>query len=53
LGLFKGAKLPDSGLPVTEENIRQRIINGSDKMPPFRHLPDEDLKDLIDYLKSL
>ena len=46
-------KLPESGLPTTEENIRQRIINGGDKMPPFKHLKEEELKAIVDYLKAL
>lgn len=53
LELFKSAKLPDSGLPVTDENVRQRIVNGGDKMPTFKHLSDAELKAIIDYLKSL
>ena len=53
LGLFKGARLPDSGQPVTDENVRRRIVKGGDKMPPFKHLPDAELTAIIDYLKSL
>ena len=53
LGLFKGDKLPDSGQPVTDENVRQRIVDGGEKMPPFKHLSDEELKAIVDYLKSL
>jgi hypothetical protein len=53
LGLFKGAKLPESGEPVTDENVRRRIVNGGEKMPPFKHLSDAELKALVDYLKSL
>ena len=53
LGLFKGNKLPDSGQPVTEENVRLRIVNGGNKMPPFKHLSDAELEALIEYLKSL
>jgi len=52
-GLFKRGKLPDSGLPVTDENVSERIVNGGDKMPPFRHLKKEELKALVDYLKAL
>ena len=52
-GLFKNPKLPDSGLPVTDENVRQRIINGGDKMPSFKYLKEEELKALVDYLKTL
>ncbi|MHC4105158.1 MAG: c-type cytochrome [Planctomycetota bacterium] len=53
LGLFKNPKLPESGLPATEKNVRQRIINGGNKMPPFKHLKKEELKAIVDYLKTL
>jgi hypothetical protein len=53
MGLFKSPKLPDSGLPVTDENVLERIVNGGDKMPPFRHLKEEELKAIVDYLKAL
>jgi cytochrome c5 len=52
-GLFKSPKLPDSGLPVTEESVRERIVNGGDKMPPFKHLKEDQLKAIVDYLKEL
>lgn len=52
-GLFKRSKLPDSGLAVTAENVKNRIINGGDKMPPFRHLKEPELKAIVDYLKTL
>ena len=52
-GLFKNPKLPDSGLPVTAENVRERIVNGGDKMPPFKHLKEDELKVIVDYLKEL
>lgn len=53
LGLFTNPKLPQSGMPATEENIRRKIINGGDKMPPFKHLTKEELKAIVDYLKTL
>jgi hypothetical protein len=53
MGLFKSPKLPDSGLPVTDENVRKRIVNGGDKMPSFKYLKEEELKAIVDYLKSL
>ena len=52
-GLFEASKLPDSGLPVTEENVREQIVNGGDKMPPFKHLKEDELKAILDYLKEL
>lgn len=53
LGLFKRSRLPDSGRPVSEEAVRNQIINGGKKMPPFKHLKPEELEALIDYLKTL
>ncbi len=53
LGLFTHSKLPDSGLPADEKNVRERIINGGKKMPPFKHLKDEQISAVIDYLKTL
>ena len=52
-GLYKRGKLPDSDLPVTDKNVSERIVNGGDKMPPFKHLKDEELKAIVDYLKTL
>lgn len=52
-GVFKRSKLPDTGLPVTDENVRERIVNGGIKMPPFRHLEKEEIKAILDYLKTL
>jgi len=53
LGLFKNSKLPDSGLPTSAKAVRERIINGGKKMPPFKHLKKEEITAIIDYLKSL
>jgi len=53
LGLFTHPKLPDSGLPADENNVRERIISGGKKMPPFKHLKDEQISAIIDYLKTL
>lgn len=52
-GLFKRSKLPASGLPVNEQTIGNQIVNGGKKMPPFKHLKEEEIKAIIDYLKSL
>ena len=53
LKLFKNPRLPLSELPTSEKTIRARIINGGDKMPPFKHLKEEEINDIIDYLKAL
>ena len=52
-GLFKNPKLPKTGRPTSEKNIRETIINGGEKMPPFKHLKDQEIKAIINYLKSL
>jgi mono/diheme cytochrome c family protein len=52
-GLFKNQKLPQSGRPTSEENVRATIVNGQGKMPPFKHLEDSKINAIIDYLKSL
>jgi len=52
-GLFKNPKLPKTSRPTSEKNIRETIINGGEKMPPFKHLKDQEIKAIINYLKSL
>jgi mono/diheme cytochrome c family protein len=52
-GLFKNAKLPKSGRPTSEKTIHETIVNGGEKMPPFKHLKEEEINAIIDYLKSL
>jgi cytochrome c5 len=52
-GLFKNSKLPKTGRPTSEKNIRETVINGGEKMPPFKHLKDQEIKAIINYLKSL
>jgi mono/diheme cytochrome c family protein len=51
-GLFKSPKLP-SGRPATEGKVQDQIVNGGDKMPPFKHLKDDEVQAIIDYLKGL
>ena len=52
-GLFKNPKLPASGESASEQAVRETIVNGGKKMPPFKHLKQEDVTAVIDYLKSL
>ncbi|MGD1986226.1 MAG: cytochrome c [Desulfobacterales bacterium] len=52
-GLFNNPKLPSSGRPTNAENVRETIVNGQGKMPPFKHLEESKVNALIDYLKSL
>jgi cytochrome c5 len=53
LGLFKNPKLPKSGRVTNEENVRETIVNGREKMPPFKHLKNQEIQAIINYLKSL
>jgi uncharacterized membrane protein/cytochrome c2 len=51
-GLFKGDKFPISGRPITEENFRSLLKKPIAKMPPFGHLPNEEVEALVAYLKT-
>lgn len=53
VGLFKNPTLPKTGRSTSEKNVRQTLINGGEKMPPFKHLQDQEIKAIINYLKSL
>jgi len=52
-GIFKQDKFPVSGLAVSDENFRQQLKTPFAKMPPFGQLSDEQVKALLDYLKTL
>ena len=52
-GVFKEDTFPISGWPVSEENFRKQLQKPIDKMPPFGHLPPEQVEALIAYLKTL
>ena len=52
-GLFKRDKFPISGNAANAENFRSTLIKPVAKMPPFGHLPDEDVDALFEYLKTL
>jgi mono/diheme cytochrome c family protein len=52
-GLFKKEKLT-SGKKSTELNVRAKIEQGGNGMPPYRDmLTDREKADLIAYLKTL
>lgn len=52
-GIFKADKFPVSGLVVSEDNFRKQLQKPLGKMPPFGHLPPEQVEALIAYLKTL
>jgi cytochrome c2 len=52
-GIFKKGKLAD-GKAANETNIRARVDDGGNGMPPFKDVLDDKQKDdLIAYLKTL
>ena len=51
-GLFKNDKFQVSGWTVSEENMRKRLNEPIDKMPPFKHLKEEELRAIVDFLKT-
>ncbi|MEO8726980.1 MAG: cytochrome c [Acidobacteriaceae bacterium] len=52
-GLYHRQSLP-SGIPLTDEHVRQNIIHGRAMMPPFGNVLDEQqIDDVIAYLKKL
>ncbi len=52
-GVFGRDKFPISGRPVSDDNLRQILQTPFSKMPPFGHLPDEQVDALLAYLKTL
>lgn len=52
-GLFERGRLVSTGQPATNENVADKIKNGSDRMPSYRYvLSDKDLEDLLSYLRD-
>jgi cytochrome c2 len=52
-GVFKGDKFLVSGWPVSEDNFRKQLQKPFDKMPPFGHLPPDQVEALLAYLKTI
>jgi mono/diheme cytochrome c family protein len=53
-GLFERDALPESGRPVTDENVRRQLIDPYDQMPSFGDaLTDEEIEAIVGYLKTL
>lgn len=51
--LFNNNKLPISGKPVTDDNVKSQLKTPFDKMPDFADITEEELGALIEYLKTL
>ncbi len=53
-GLFNREKLPESGRPVTRENVRRQLIDPYENMPVFKDkLTKAQQNAIIDYLETL
>jgi cytochrome c2 len=52
-GIFKEKLLPISKKAVTGENIRNQIKNPVANMPAFPDLSEQDIRDIIEYLRVL
>jgi cytochrome c2 len=52
-GVLKGETLPASGRPATAENVTQQLLNPYQSMPSFSSLSEQEVKDLVAYLKTL
>ncbi|OGD31743.1 MAG: hypothetical protein A2V45_15880 [Candidatus Aminicenantes bacterium RBG_19FT_COMBO_58_17] len=52
-GLFQKNKLPLSGRAVTEENVRRQMLRPFRSMPSFGSLTQQEIADLVGYLKTL
>ena len=53
LNLTSKEKLLSSGLPPTLENIRKQLITPARIMPSFSTLSEQEIQDLLEYLKTL
>jgi len=51
--LLKKPTLPSSGRPATLENVKNQILDPYQSMPAFTGLSDEEMFDLLAYLKEL
>jgi cytochrome c6 len=52
--LFSLKELPESKKPLSEEVIREQIVNGTKNMPAFgKKLSPEQIDNLIAYLKTI
>jgi mono/diheme cytochrome c family protein len=52
-GLFKRERLVSTGQSVSDQTVSEKIRNGSERMPAYRHvLTDKDVQDLLSYLRD-
>ncbi len=53
MGILKGETLPASGRPATAENVTQQLLNPYQSMPSFSSLSEQEINDLVAYLRTL
>ncbi len=51
--LFKKERLPHSGRPATVENVKEQLIRPIVAMPSFASLSEQEMADLMEFLKIL
>ena len=51
-GVFQQDKFPVSALQVSEDNFRKQLNTPFKLMPPFGHLSEQQVKELVAYLKT-
>jgi mono/diheme cytochrome c family protein len=52
-GVLKAENLPASGRPATPENVTRQLLSPYQNMPSFSSLSEQEIKDLLAYLKTL
>ncbi len=52
-GILMNEKLPISGRPATTENIVMQLKKPYSRMPSFEYLSDEEISDILAFLKTL
>ena len=52
-GVLTKASLPASGRPATLDNVRSQLKSPVGKMPAFASLSEQEIADLLAYLKTL
>jgi hypothetical protein len=53
MGVLKKDTLPHTGNPATVENIKKQLIRPALTMPAFKDFTEQDVSDLLAYLKTL
>jgi hypothetical protein len=52
-GVLKKDRLPATGRPTSEENVKKQIREGGGGMPPYPNLSEEEVSNIIAYLNTI